>query len=138
MAVHLDLTSFANAVDRLTEGKTAFESDRNNPLYRDAMIQRFEFTYEMSHKMLKRFLEMTSASPQAVDAMAFQDLIRTGSEQGLLKSGWPDWKAFRTARASTSHGYDEAKANEVASIVPAFLEESRFLLGELQKRISAP
>ena len=48
---------------------------------RDAVIQRFEFTYELSHKMLKRFLESTSPSPANIDEMAFQDLIRTGNEQ---------------------------------------------------------
>jgi len=66
--------------------------------------------------------------------MSFPDLIRTGSEQGLLLGDWPTWKAYRTARAKTSHTYDEQVALEVATVAARFLEEVRFLLAELKSR----
>jgi len=90
---------------------------------------------EISHKMLKRFLEMTSATPQSIDEMPFPDLIRTGSEQGLLLSSWDVWQDYRKARGTTSHTYDEAKAAEVLAVIPAFLDEARYLLGRLEQRI---
>jgi len=85
--------------------------------------------------MLKRYQEMAAANPAAIDEMAFADLIRTGSEQGLLRSGWDKWKDYRKARGTTSHTYDEAKAMEVATVIPDFLQEVRFLSGELRKRL---
>jgi len=102
-------------------------------IVRDACIQRFEFTYELSHKMLKRFLEATSANPAEFDAMPFQDLIRTGSERGLLLSDWSRWKVFRIARSITSHTYDENKAREVFAIVPDFLAEALHLRDRLKE-----
>lgn len=137
MHIPLDLTSFDKALLRLEEALHAYQGAPGNTLYRDATIQRFEFTYEVAHKMLKRFLEMTSPNPAAIDEMAFADMIRTGSEQGLLRSGWDKWKDYRKARGTTSHTYDEAKAMEVAAIIPDFLREAQCLRDELRKRLQA-
>lgn len=138
MAVPLDLGSFAGAIDRLAEAVAALQAQPDNALIRDAAIQRFEFTYELAHKMLRRYLEMTAADPQAVEQSSFQDLIRTGSEQGLLRSDWERWREWRQARAITSHTYDEKKARQVAAVVPDFLAEARHLHGRLSERSRRP
>ncbi|MEN9314263.1 MAG: hypothetical protein RIS35_656 [Pseudomonadota bacterium] len=82
------------------------------------MIQRFEFTYEISHKMLKRCLETLSANPAEFDGMSFQDLIRSGNEQNLLMGAWPDWKRYREMRSKTRHTCDEDVALEVVGGIP--------------------
>jgi nucleotidyltransferase substrate binding protein (TIGR01987 family) len=133
---NLDLTSLAKAIGQLEAGLTILAKDEENTLLRDGVIQRFEFTYELSHKMLKRYIEAASANPQEVDAMSFQELIRVGSEQGLLISGWDKWRDFRKARGTTSHTYDEAKATEVLSVVPDFLSEAKYLYEQIAKKNS--
>jgi len=136
----LDTSSLRNAIGQLEEalafcnGELARSNAKIAHLFRTAAIQTFEFTYELSWKMLRRYLEVTSATPEAVDQMAFPDLIRTGSEQALLLSGWDVWKDFRKARGITSHVYDEAKANEVFAVIPRFRDEARFLLNRLEER----
>ena len=130
----LDLTPLANAIGRLEEGLTEYGRDTTNTLARDGLVQRFEFTYEISHKMLKRYLETTSPTPGEFDDIGFADLIRSGSEQGLLLSDWSTWKNFRTMRGKTSHTYDEAVAVAVVADIPAFLEEARYLHEQLEKR----
>lgn len=134
MAIQLDLSSLENALQRLDEALQANAVDPKNSLYRDACIQRFEFCYELSHKMLKRYLELASPNPVAIDELAFPDLIRTGSEQGLLRSGWNVWKDYRQARSITSHTYDETKAIAVMQIIPDFLLEGQALSKELSRR----
>lgn len=138
----LDLSSLTKSVRSLDRALAIATPDRLAALDPDTrevlkagVIQNFEFTYEISHKMLKRFLEMTSANPQGIDEMSFPDLIRTGSEQGLLWHGWNVWKDYRKARGTTSHIYDEGKAAEVLAVIPAFFEEARFLLDKLEQRV---
>ena len=109
----LDLTPLTRAIARLREGLERYQQDTSDTQIRDGLIQRFEFTYEISHKMLKRFLEATSASPTEFDDMSFPDLIRSGNERGLLLGDWPRWKTYRDMRAKTSHTYDEKIAVEV-------------------------
>lgn len=130
----LDLSSLFNAIDRLDEGLARYLADPSDTQIRDGLIQRFEFTYEISHKMLKRYLEMVSPTPEQFDGMPFQDMIRSGNEQGLLLSDWPRWRTFRDMRSKTSHTYDEAKALEVVAEIPAFLNEAQYLRDQLKAR----
>lgn len=130
----LDLSPLLNTVNRLAEGLTRYEMDIADTQIRDGMIQRFEFSYEISHKMLKRYLEAVSPTPEQFDAMAFADLIRSGNEQGLLLSDWSQWRKYREMRSKTSHTYDEEVAIQVVQGIPAFLEEARYLLKQLQER----
>lgn len=130
----LDLTPLSNVVERLDEGLNRYLADTGDIQIRDGLIQRFEFTYELSHKMLRRQLESTAANPTEFDSADFQYLIRSGNEQGLLLSTWPQWRKFRDMRSKTSHTYDEDTALEVVAAIPEFLQESRYLLSELISR----
>ena len=130
----LDLSALHKALLRLDEGYQRYLLNIRDLQIRDGLIQRYEFTYEISHKMLKRHLEMTSPNPEVFDAMSFADLIRTGNEQALLKSDWSAWKLFREMRAKTSHTYDEDIAQTVVQVIPDFIEEVRFLAQQLELR----
>lgn len=133
----IDISPLVNAVARLEEGYARYMQDITDQQIRDGLIQRFEFTYDLSDKMLKRFLEETSATPEAIDQMSFQSRIRMGNEQELLLSDWGRWKQYRDMRNVTSHTYDEAKALVVVAGIPDFIEEARFLRDKLAERIAA-
>jgi hypothetical protein len=96
--MRLDLMAFEGVLQRFSEALQAYGQEPQNTLYRDACIQRFEFSYELTHKMLKRYLEINSASPSERDQLAFPNLVRTGNEQGLLLNAWKRWKEYRHAR----------------------------------------
>jgi nucleotidyltransferase substrate binding protein (TIGR01987 family) len=130
----LDTTSFGNAIRRLSEGLTRYEREPGDEQIRDGLIQRFEFTYELSHKMLRRYLREVAPSPDEITRMPFTDLIRAGNAQGLLRADWPVWRRFREMRARASRTYDEKAASEVVSAIPAFLEEAERLYAELVPR----
>lgn len=133
----LDFSSLSKAIAQLETSLGFAKSDlaqsdiRLAVQFRSAAIQAFEYTYELCHKLLKRYLEATDPSPQTIDAMNFQDLIRTGAEKGLLKNSWDVWHFYRKARGKTSHTYSETTAEEVFAIIPDFLEEARFLRDKL-------
>ena len=131
----LDITPLVNAIDRLREGLTRHIGEPADDQLRDGLIQRFEFTYELCHRMLQQFIRRGSASPEEVDRMAFQDLIRTANQQGLLLGDWPVWHRYRDARASTSHAYYAKTAQDVADSIPGFLAEAEYLRDELRKRL---
>ena len=132
----LDITSFGNAVQRLRAGLSRYERETKDEQIRDGLIQRFEFTYELSHKMLRRYLAESAASPEEIVQMPFADLIRTANKQGLLRGDWQSWRRFREMRARTSHTYDEKAASAVDSAIPTFLEEAEHLYAELRRRLA--
>ena len=133
----LDFSPLIKAVARLDEGLSRHLAEPGDEQVRDGLIQRFEFTYDLSHKMLRRVLEEAAANPEEVDRMSFPTLVRTAGEQGLLRGDWADWRTFREMRNITSHTYDEAKARQVAAAIPGFLEEARELVERLQGRAGA-
>ncbi len=133
----LDIAPLANAIGRLEEAVVIYERDKAQTLIRDGLIQRFEFTYEIAHKMLKRYLESASPTPEQFDSMPFQDLIRSGNEQGLVRGDWSVWRTYRDMRSKTSHTYDEGIALEVVAGIPPFLDEARYLRDQLRQRLRA-
>jgi nucleotidyltransferase substrate binding protein (TIGR01987 family) len=130
----IKLTPLANAIQRLKEGVAAQAVDPGNALLRDGLIQRFEFTYELSHKLLRRFLEDAAADPDDVRTLTFESLIRLGDEQKLLMSDVAQWKRYRKARTDTSHTYDEQTAIEMIALILHFIHEAEFLLERLKER----
>jgi nucleotidyltransferase substrate binding protein (TIGR01987 family) len=133
--MQLDITSLQEAVNRLNEGIEKFKEDPQDEFVRDACIQRFEYTYELCHKTLRRYLEMYEPSDEAIKTMSFPTLIRTGCERDLLRSDWRKWQIYRDARNNTSHTYDELIAKEMMEIVPDFLLEAKALFNNLKQRI---
>lgn len=127
---------FERAIQRLEEGLARYRADTGDTQIRDGLIQRFEFTYELGHKVLKRYLAYASASPEQFDEMTFQDMIRTANEQGLLLGNWPDWRRFREMRARTSHAYDEDVAILVVDAIPRFIDEAIYLRDRLRERLA--
>lgn len=131
----LDISSLKKAISKLDEGLARYNLNIGDDQLRDGLIQRFEFIYELSHKMLKRYLEMSSPNPDEIDQMDFQNLIRTANEQGLLLSDWPVWRTYRDQRARTIHTYDQEVAEKVLTIIPQFLKEAQFLNSAISERI---
>jgi nucleotidyltransferase substrate binding protein (TIGR01987 family) len=127
----IDYSPLAKAIGRLGEGLEALGREPENTLYRDAVIQRFEFTYGLAASLLERYLSQATPVPLG-EKMTFPTLIRTGSQMGLLRSGWDVWQKFREARNLTSHVYNEDVARRVVESIPAFAEEAAFLLRQLE------
>lgn len=132
----IDPTPLGNAIDRLAEGLRRHAQSPADEQLRDGLIQRYEFTFELSHRLLRPVLKQEGTDPDAVDALSFAALIRAGGARGLLAADWAEWRRFRDLRARSSHTYDAAVAATVVAAVPAFLAEARHLLAALRARTS--
>ena len=114
-----------NAVKRLREAVAQPESD----LIRDAVIQRFEFTFELVWKSLKLYLER-----QGLDCGGPRSTLKKAFTEGLINS--PDeadvWLRVLEDRNLTSHAYDEALASRIYQHV---VQEYVALLGQMAEKI---
>jgi nucleotidyltransferase substrate binding protein (TIGR01987 family) len=128
----IDYSPLGKAVQRLKEGLAALGRDPENTLYRDGVIQRFEFTYGLCASMLERYLAH-EAPVQPDTKLTFPTLIRTASDMGVLRSGWDVWFGFREARNLTSHVYSEDTARKVLDKIPSFVEEAEYLCTQLER-----
>ena len=101
--------------------------------FRNSAIQCFEFTYELSYKMIRRYLEQVVSTRDEIRQINFADFVRTAAEAGLI----PDVKRFlryRERRNITSHTYNQKKAEEVVEVLDDFARDVHFVIQELKKR----
>ena len=89
------------------------------PHLRSAVIRSFEFTYELSVRMLRRVLIERSEAADLVNDLSLNDLLRKAADAGWLIE--PQlWRQWREMRNATSRTYDEAKAAEIPAGVEGF------------------
>ncbi len=126
----LNLKPFRQALEALQRAL----SQPKTEFLRDSVIQRFEFTYELAWKALKRYLEQEEGL-ENVDALPRRDLYRMAAEKRLI--GDPTvWFAYHLARNETVHTYQEAKAEEVYTIAGYFVNDAENLLRSLEERLT--
>ena len=99
---------FGKALNRLLE---ALELDETS-IVRHALIQRFEFTFEMAWKTLFRYLadrgETMAAKAWDVIPVAFESKLIADAEV---------WDRMREYRNDLSHEYNEAKDIELSAFI---------------------
>ncbi len=99
---------------------------------RDSVIQRFEYTYELSWKMLKRVL-IESEGKESIEPMNRKDIFRLAGEKQIIDDV-ESWFEFHKARNMTSHIYKESVAEETYKIAQKFASCAGKLLNEIKKR----
>jgi len=101
--IEIAVKNFTDALEKLTEGV----EEAQNELDRDGVIQRFEFTFELSWKALKLILEYEGfdcRSPRSCIKEAFRRNIIVDSELYL---------DMLEDRNRSSHVYDEQTSVEI-------------------------
>ena len=131
----IDLTSFENAINSLSDVINVYNADKSNLYMRDSMIQRFEYTYSLALKMIKRYFSYSAFEKENLDSMSFNEMVRTANRMGLLKSNLEQWTIYRQKRNLTSHTYDENVAKDVIAVIPDFKDEAEFLLDKLKEKL---
>ena len=124
------IENYKRAYAQLEDAVKRYLASPQDSLYRDGLIQRFEFTVELAWKLLREYLEdqgivLAVVSPRAV--------LKEAYAAGAIDDG-DIWNAILTARNLTSHVYDEATASEIArQICEDFTPALRALLLRYQQ-----
>ncbi|MBM7583179.1 nucleotidyltransferase substrate binding protein (TIGR01987 family) [Caldicoprobacter guelmensis] len=96
------LAGFSEALNRLKE---ALERDQSDDIVLDAVIQRFEFTYELSWKLIKAYMSYSGIADVKTPRQAFKEAFAAG----LIEEG-DVWLGMLDDRNVTSHTYDQNTA----------------------------
>jgi len=131
----IDFSALRKALSWLTEALSLWQSLAEDsvlkPHLRSAVIQSFEYTYELSLRSLRRVLIERAESADIVTDLSFNDLLRRAADAGLLVDPMA-WRAWRELRNTTSHAYDESKAQLVADGAYRFSQDAQTLLTAME------
>jgi nucleotidyltransferase substrate binding protein (TIGR01987 family) len=134
----LELTSLENAtasLERSIHAASTFAATlppELNDTVRSGIIQNFEVAYELSWKMMRRWLE-ANLSAESVDGVTRRELFRRAAENRLIDDV-DLWMSFHAARNETSHTYDNNTAEEVSDSAKHFAAAAQSLLTSLRAR----
>ena len=104
--------------------------DGKNDIIRDSLIQRFEFTYELTHKTLKEFMKYLGVTLEN----SFPRTIYKKAYVNNLISDDQVWINLLEDRNCTSNIYNENLADEVARrIVDKYVDAIGELVNNLEK-----
>jgi len=118
--------------------KTPSHDDILFDLYRNATIKSFELSLETAGKLLRKALKLYSASPRAVDALVFNEVLRQAGKHSLMDLAAVErWLAYRADRNNTAHDYGEGFANDTLKLLPSYLVDVRALAQKLQEAFNA-
>lgn len=125
--LQIKINNFQNALDRLKEAACELDKNKSNSIIRDGLIQRFEFTYELSWKTARQYMEdmgiFEKTSPRAV--------IKEAYIQNLIEDE-ESWLLMISDRNLTSHVYSEKMAEEISSrIMNIYIDQFDILINSL-------
>lgn len=130
------ISALENVHKRLGDVLKIFVENENDDIVRDSVIQRFEFTYFIALKTLRKYFEGMAFVMEDVQQMTFNQVIRVANQLDLLHFELDRWTEFRQMRNLTSHTYDEEVARKVVAVVSDFCEEVGYLLKQLRSKIN--
>ena len=132
----LDYSQLQKAIKSLQEGIHIYDLHKHDAalkdLLRDSVIQRFEYTFEMSWKMLQRWIRLY-ISPADADPLTKKDLFRLASRQGLIDDP-QTWFLFIEARNISVHTYNEDNAKKAFDAALTFATTAPSLLQHMQEK----
>jgi nucleotidyltransferase substrate binding protein (TIGR01987 family) len=120
------MTSLGNALDRFGEAVARPDPDE---LAVDGTIQRFEFTFELFWKTLRRFLQQ-----EGIDTGSPKNTLRHAYRRGLLDREQL-WLDMLEDRILSSHVYNVEMARELFARLPSHQQALRACFEELQRRM---
>ena len=130
----LDLETLESLTVRLQQSISAYNHEPENLFYLDSVVKRFELTFEIARKLLRRYLIDIEPEHAKISPDHLHEFVRLGTEQNLLRGSWTEWRRIRDARNETVHGYREEKAREIAAMAEPLLAEALVLLDNLKRR----
>ncbi len=131
---HLDLSNLHKALAQLEEANAFWldreDGDKLKPHLRSAVIQSFEYTYELAVRSVRRALLERAESADAVKDLSYNDVLRSALDAGLAMD-FDAWRSWRDMRNGTSHAYEEERAQDMAERAAAFIADVHTLLPRL-------
>ena len=107
-------------------------------LYRNAAIKTFELSLETAGKLLRKALKAFGGSPRSVDALVFNDVLRSAGKHAMMdQAAVARWLAYRVNRNTTAHDDGAGFADETLKLLPAYLQDVRQLATKLQEVFDA-
>lgn len=130
MANALDTSSLEKSLACLKQGLVDARTYPDVRTVRDGVVKEFEFTVDLSWKLLQRYLKHT-AQVDETELRTKKDIFRESAARKLIADA-ERWIRYYEARNETAHTYDFDRATAVYGIAGELPPDVEFLLHALR------
>lgn len=104
--------NYKKAFRQLEEAVFLYRKRKLSNLEKQGLIQSYEFTQELSWKVLKDFLESRGVQ----EIFGSKDAVKEAFKTGLIENG-NIWMDMIKSRNISSHTYDESTIEEIIDLI---------------------
>lgn len=129
---------FENALMTFDKAYSVYTNDTDTPtnmditeMYRDSVIKRFEYTYELAWKLMQKSL-FDDYGVANIKNVGRKDMFRHASQVGLLDDVQA-WFTFHESRNKTTLVYDVVQLQEILNALHNFSAQCHFTLKRLKE-----
>lgn len=125
-----EITTLTSSLQRTLQRLSEALASQNKDIVIDAAIQRFEFSYELFWKWLKKLLFIH----EGIEAQSPKQVLQNAYMLGWI-SDEDLWLKMLQDRNLTSHTYQEKLAIEIFQHLPLYLEKMQSAYQNLQEKL---
>ena len=120
-------------IDNLSKAIAYAQANQNEIFFeyiQESVIQRFEYTFESSRKLLKLVLKEYHDGD---DSWGPKEVLKQSEKNNYIQHGF-EWMDMLEARNLSSHSYEEDYAQAIYTKVLSYLDEFKLLYDNISQR----
>lgn len=133
--MEIDYSNLISAIDTLKSSMTVLENNKNCSfldMLEDSCIKRFEYSLELSRKLMKRILKKIYGKSE--EELTVNNTFRYMQGYKYIQN-WENWKNYYEKRNNTAHEYNLEKSRKLLEIIPDFINDSEIFIRNLKEKL---
>ncbi len=133
--MQISISNLEKALITLDESYEILSNNKNDYLttvLEDAVIKRFEYTLEISKKIMKKVLKKFYDKQE--EELTVNNIFRFMYGYNYI-SDWERWRTYHEKRNITAHEYNLEKSRKLLGLIPDFLRDTKELIKNLKEKL---
>ena len=133
--MEIDITNLKSAFQTLKSSMKTLEENKTCDfvdMLEDSCIKRFEYTLEISRKIMKRILKKIYGKSE--DELTVNNTFRFMQGYKFIPN-WENWKNYYEKLNNTAHEYNLEKSRALIEIIPNFIEDTGILINNIERKL---
>lgn len=133
--MNIDISNLESALNTLKLSMDVLEKEKNSnfvDMLEDSCIKRFEYTLEISRKIMKRVLKKIYGKSE--EELTVNNIFRFMQGYKFIDN-WENWRNYYEKRNNTAHEYNLEKSRKLMVLLPEFIKDADTLIKNLKEKL---
>ena len=131
----IDLSNLKSALKTLKSSMDTLDANKScdfSDMLEDSCIKRFEYTLEISRKLMKKILKKIYGKSE--EELTVNNTFRFMQGYKFIPN-WENWREYYEKRNNTAHEYNLEKSRKLIEIIPDFINDTEILVKNMDEKL---